>query len=119
MLNPTYEQWRLLSFGRYITRLDFLSIFQWLSGAFIRISLSIFLSNYILFGLNKKWPIFVIYFLLFAAAYIPVKPVQFAHLLNDVYYPSSLIFLIAFISLFLIIILWKKQGGDQHASEKI
>jgi spore germination protein KB len=118
MLNPTYEQWRLLSFGRYITRLDFLSIFQWLSGAFIRISLSIFLANYILFGLNKKWPIFVIYFLLFAAAYIPVKPVLFVRLLKDVYYPYSLGFLIVFISLFLIMILWKKPGGNQLASEK-
>ncbi|MEH6996690.1 GerAB/ArcD/ProY family transporter, partial [Neobacillus drentensis] len=34
--NPAYEQWKLLMLGVHITRLDFLSIFQWLSGAFIR-----------------------------------------------------------------------------------
>ncbi|WP_265181819.1 hypothetical protein [Geomicrobium sp. JCM 19055] len=28
---PAYEQWRLLALGRYITRLDSLSIFQWFS----------------------------------------------------------------------------------------
>ncbi|GBG11065.1 germination protein [Paenibacillus agaridevorans] len=38
-----YEQWRLVQIGKYIEHLDFLSIFQWLSGACIRISLSTFL----------------------------------------------------------------------------
>lgn len=41
--NPAYAQWRLLTMGKYLNRLDFLSIYQWLSGAFIRVSLSIFL----------------------------------------------------------------------------
>ena len=34
-----YEQWRLLKLGEYIEHLDFLSVFQWLAGATIRISL--------------------------------------------------------------------------------
>lgn len=42
MISP-YEQWRLVQIGKYIEHLDFLSIFQWLSGACIRISLSVFL----------------------------------------------------------------------------
>jgi spore germination protein (amino acid permease) len=42
MTSP-YEQWRLVQIGKYIEHLDFLSIFQWLSGACIRISLSVFL----------------------------------------------------------------------------
>ncbi len=40
---PVYEQWRLLRVGRYISHTDFLAIFQWLSGAFLRISLAWFL----------------------------------------------------------------------------
>lgn len=42
MTSP-YEQWRLVQVGKYIEHLDFLSIFQWLSGACIRISLSVYL----------------------------------------------------------------------------
>lgn len=38
-----YEQWRLLKLGEYIEHIDFLSVFQWLAGASIRISLVLFL----------------------------------------------------------------------------
>jgi spore germination protein KB len=37
---PVFEQWRLLQMGRFISHTDFLAIFQWLSGAFVRITLS-------------------------------------------------------------------------------
>ncbi|MDQ0088878.1 spore germination protein (amino acid permease) [Paenibacillus anaericanus] len=40
---PAYEEWRLLSIGRYIEHLDFFSVYQWFSGAFLRISLTMFL----------------------------------------------------------------------------
>ncbi|MFH5185072.1 endospore germination permease [Paenibacillus sp. TAB 01] len=40
---PAYEEWRLVRIGHYVEHVDFLSIFQWLSGSFVRISLSLFL----------------------------------------------------------------------------
>ncbi|WP_236719672.1 GerAB/ArcD/ProY family transporter [Neobacillus mesonae] len=40
---PPYEEWGLVSIGRYIEHVDFLSIYQWLSGVFIRISLFLFM----------------------------------------------------------------------------
>ncbi|WP_239616700.1 endospore germination permease [Cohnella mopanensis] len=42
MVSP-YEQWRLVKIGNYIEHVDFFSIYQWLAGASIRISMSIFL----------------------------------------------------------------------------
>jgi len=42
MVSP-YEQWRLVKLGSYVEHVDFFSIYQWLAGACIRISLSIFL----------------------------------------------------------------------------
>ncbi|PWV95338.1 spore germination protein (amino acid permease) [Paenibacillus cellulosilyticus] len=42
MTSP-YEQWRLVKLGDYIEHLDFFSIYQWQSGAVIRMSLAIFL----------------------------------------------------------------------------
>ncbi|WP_391573831.1 endospore germination permease [Cohnella sp.] len=38
-----YEQWRLVKLGSYVEHVDFFSIYQWLAGACVRISLSIFL----------------------------------------------------------------------------
>jgi len=43
MRYPAFSQWRLVSIGRYFEHVDFFAIFQWLSGALIRISLSMFL----------------------------------------------------------------------------
>ena len=34
---PAYEEWGLVSIGRYIEHLDFFSIYQWLTGTFIRV----------------------------------------------------------------------------------
>jgi len=42
MVSP-YEQWRLVKLGSYVEHVDFFSIYQWLAGACVRISLSIFL----------------------------------------------------------------------------
>lgn len=42
MVSP-YEQWRLVKLGNYIEHVDFLSVFQWLAGATVRISLSLYL----------------------------------------------------------------------------
>jgi len=41
MRYPAFSQWRLLTIGRYIEHLDFLAIFQWISGAFVRTSVSL------------------------------------------------------------------------------
>lgn len=40
---PAYEEWGLVTIGRFIEHLDFLSIYQWLTGAFIRIGLLLFI----------------------------------------------------------------------------
>lgn len=42
MVSP-YEQWRLVKLGNYFEHVDFLSVFQWLAGASVRISLAQFL----------------------------------------------------------------------------
>jgi len=34
---PAYEEWGLVTIGRYVEHLDFLSIYQWLTGTFIRV----------------------------------------------------------------------------------
>ena len=41
---PAYEEWGIGSIGRYIEHFDFLSIYQWLTGAFIRVGLLLFIA---------------------------------------------------------------------------
>lgn len=41
---PAFEQWRMVTLGKYISHLDFLSIFQWISGACMRTSILMFIS---------------------------------------------------------------------------
>lgn len=40
---PAFEQWRMVTMGKFISHLDFFSIYQWIAGSFVRISLSLFL----------------------------------------------------------------------------
>ncbi|WP_235680103.1 endospore germination permease [Paenibacillus albicereus] len=40
-ITSPYEQWRMLRIGQYIEHVDFFSIFQWLSGASVRIALPV------------------------------------------------------------------------------
>lgn len=40
---PAYDQWMLVTITKYITHVDFLALYQWISGALIRISLFLFL----------------------------------------------------------------------------
>ncbi|ARK21556.1 GerAB/ArcD/ProY family transporter [Sporosarcina ureae] len=53
-LYPAYEEWGLVSIGRFFEHLDFLSIYQWLTGAFIRIGLLLFIAIDLLGMTNDK-----------------------------------------------------------------
>lgn len=50
---PAFEQWRMVTVGKFISHLDFFSIYQWLSGSFIRISFMLFLIPDLL-GIEKS-----------------------------------------------------------------
>lgn len=40
---PAYEEWGLATIGRFIEHLDFFSFYQWLTGAFIRIGIILYI----------------------------------------------------------------------------
>lgn len=67
---PAYEEWRMVTFGHYLEHVDFLSIYQWLVGSFIQISLGMFLIPEILNIRTEKKRILTL-ILLFV--YGPVK----------------------------------------------
>ncbi|TQR18504.1 endospore germination permease [Psychrobacillus soli] len=50
---PAYEEWGLVAIGRFIEHLDFFSIYQWLTGTFIRVGLMLYIIVD-LFNLHRK-----------------------------------------------------------------
>ncbi|MEH7484772.1 endospore germination permease [Neobacillus drentensis] len=103
--NPAYEQWKLLILGVHITRLDFLSIFQWLSGAFIRISINMFIMNKLFSPEKKKnWVLPILYLLLMIGVLIQWNATSFYFFLHQIYFPVRTVFLCLTPVLFLILI---------------
>ncbi|BCB03540.1 hypothetical protein KH172YL63_16730 [Bacillus sp. KH172YL63] len=97
---PAYEQWRILSIGEFITHLDFFALYQWLSGALIRISLFMFLLATLLVN-NRRYdyrqslkilvPLFIVFFCL---VQINVDTYEFYHFLFKVFFPLTVILFI-------------------------
>lgn len=101
---PAYEQWKMLTIGINIERVDFLSIFQWRSGAFIRISLSMFIVNQLLNRDQKKsWILPLLYTLLITSVLIPWDFSSFFSILYSVYFPASLVFLLFIFGLMFVL----------------
>lgn len=105
--SPAFEQWRLVRIGSYIEHVDFLSIYQWMSGAYIRIALAL----YILLELiswRKKVVITGIALLCFGASIFPVGDITVLRLLRIVYYPTVLVVLLVLTILLFFLALFAK-----------
>jgi spore germination protein (amino acid permease) len=97
MRYPAYEQWRMITFEHYVEHVDFLSIYQWFVGGFIRIALGLFLIPDLLRvpkGRKRTLFMIVLFFLIAAAAEAPISDLMFVKWLTAVYLPGSLIFIV-------------------------
>jgi len=90
---PAYEQWRLVRIGKYINHVDFLSIHQWLSGATMRISISLYIVIDLLNSGPKKfrtaWLISLCILLVLVVG-LPVSDMQYLFFLKHYYFPVTL-----------------------------
>lgn len=80
---PAYEEWGLVKIGRFIEHMDFLSIYQWLTGTFIRVSLLLFIASDILniSGHRKKIWLFMFFpFFFICLIVISLEDSLFLHL---------------------------------------
>ncbi|MBP3963294.1 endospore germination permease [Paenibacillus lignilyticus] len=90
---PAYEQWRMAAIGSMLSQTDFMSIYQWLAGAFIRISLAIYIIHTLWV---KRWKhpeilLILISSLLLAVNLLRLSDVNFHNQVRN-YYASSIIF---------------------------
>ena len=105
---PAFEEWRLVSIGRYIENLDFLSVYQWLVGIFIRLSLVVFLIPDLLSISNRKTRNGVMVAILSCILLISILPISdssFYWFVSQIVLPVSALGLFLF-SILLIVFVW-------------
>lgn len=115
---PAFEQWRMVTFGHFFEHVDFLSVYQWLVGGFIRIALGMCLIPELLNlqkGKRRTFWMLLILFLIIVATQIPVNDAMFLAWLSGFYLPYKLIFSI-FLSIVLGVVAWLRVGGKERTN---
>jgi len=100
---PAFEQWRIASIGKYIEHLDFLAIYQWFVGSYIRVSMMGLLMAELLPIKTKKTKnivILLIHLIIFHAIYLPLNDSLMYMMLYQHLFP---IFIAILIAIFLIL----------------
>jgi spore germination protein KB len=106
-----YEQWRLVKLGDYIEHVDFLSIYQWLSGACIRVSFALYiLSDLISFRSEKRriWFLGSVMLSYIVIAMMPMNEYSFYLWMYKIYVPISLISVVSLFGLWFVLSLIRK-----------
>ncbi|WP_285765793.1 endospore germination permease [Peribacillus sp. SI8-4] len=122
MRYPAYEQWRLLTIGKYIEHTDFFSIYQWLAGAYIRVSLALFLITEVFKRKSNKLKLGILFangFLMVIISIVPFSNYKFMHINQTYYYPGTFYFLL-FLSVFLFFGTFiHRKEARKHENETI
>lgn len=115
---PAFSQWRLVSIGKYFEHVDFFAIFQWMSGAFIRVTLGIVLILELIPIRSKRsrlWTLavfFVVY--IGAAKWLSSLQIQISAVLRIVFMIDLII--IAFVT----IVIWSLSfKGAPKGSDRV
>ncbi|GAX90342.1 GerAB/ArcD/ProY family transporter [Effusibacillus lacus] len=109
-----FEEWRLVTFGHYLEHVDFLSVYQWLVGSFIRISFILFLLPEVFqlpAGKKRTVLLLTVSAVMVAVTQIPVSDMQFVRFLKNIFLPVSLaltIVLLLFLTIVTIVMPYRK-----------
>lgn len=118
MASP-YEQWRLIKIGQYIEHVDFFSIFQWLAGASIRVSLAVFLLADLLpvkKNDHRQWAIGAIMCSYLVIAVLPMNDYAFYQWMARFYIPVSFAVLVAVAAVWMGVTLLAKPARKGEAT---
>ncbi|MGN7356362.1 GerAB/ArcD/ProY family transporter [Paenibacillus sp. SAF-054] len=92
-MESPYEQWRLVKIGEYVEHVDFLSVYQWLAGASVRISLAQFLLAEMLPFKNRVMAdrfILAVTFSYILIAMFPISQDTYYETMYHYYFPITL-----------------------------
>jgi spore germination protein (amino acid permease) len=92
---PPFELWRMVTLGKFISHLDFFSIFQWLSGSFIRISFLLYILIESTGAKSKRarsiLSALVAILLFIAVVRIHMDEVRFTWFTREIFYPGMIV----------------------------
>lgn len=118
---PAYEEWRLVTIGKYIQHVDFLSIYQWLAGAFARISMSMLLLAELLApGKGKSKTVWLILLSILASfiVVLPISDIQYATFLKHIYLPGSLWIVTGLLLILFVLTLFSNKANKAIKTKK-
>lgn len=116
---PAFDEWGLARLGKYIEHVDYLSIYQWLGGALIRISLMIYFARILLKPKTNRghmWIVIIGGILIMVMTSIPFREQKFFTLLKEIFLPFTFWFLLI-CSIFLGMIAFisrRKERLNEH-----
>lgn len=114
---PAYDQWRLVRLGKFIEHVDFLSIYQWLSGAYISISLCLYLISEALFRKKKrKIGVFAISLVLLGLVVAPISNLKLYYWMRDCFLPLAAVYTTVLLLLMTFLIRKPKNNQQQTSS---
>lgn len=117
---PAYEEWRIAAIGNFINHIDFFSIYQWLTGAFIRISFILFITIDILGLTGQKkqiWRTVAPAFLFCTLPLFLLNDTFFLKLKSEYFLISTFIFFFLLAFVFLFLLKRKKSSKEvEHAN---
>ncbi len=99
---PAFEEWRLVKIGDFIEHLDFLSIFQWVSGAFARLSFTFLLIAELCD--KKKFVLPIASLLVIGMIQFPLGDISFFSILKHFYFPFCFYAMLTVAVLFFLLI---------------
>ncbi|WP_171016796.1 GerAB/ArcD/ProY family transporter [Pseudalkalibacillus caeni] len=111
---PAYEEWKLLKIGEFISRMDFLAMFQWISGAFFRIGLFMYIINHFFKRGKSRFLLPVLYLVIYGLTFLQFNTYDLNKFLYVYFLPVSLITVLAvMILLFVLVLIKKKRSYDR------
>lgn len=117
---PAFEEWRIAKIGSFISHMDFFSIYQWLTGTFIRVGFLLFISIELLGMTGQKkriWETVAPAFIFLSLPLFLINDSIFIEIKGKYFLVSTSLFF--FILAFLFLFLLRKRSNnkvDRHAS---
>lgn len=112
---PAFEEWRLVKIGKHLEHVDFLVVYQWTAGAFIRIATALFLIIDLLHLKSKRSKTIGLLFItlsIIAANQLPISDQTFLYLLTEYYFPLSLIVMVLCSFVLFVLAVFAKENKE-------
>jgi len=119
--HTTFDQWKILSLGQLMQHVDFLSIYQWLSGAIVRTAISIYLMIDV-FQLKKNKSrlilLSILSVIMFSLLFFQWRDDLMLLLMQHIYFPSLFVFVLM-LTIAVLVTQWiiKRKENKKHESQ--